>query len=133
MIRPSSDQYYFQLEPLLLTIIKPTTVKSVENAKSTFRLKVLKGFQTCDEIKKPLEVPLKDGKLTFDKIYLTFYLPTYNPDRNIEFKLTLLRTDDGMKEVEIGKITIKSGDFIARFRKEKTRVFKETGSIGNEY
>lgn len=83
MFRPSSEQYYFVVEPITLSIINPATKKSVDNANSSFKIKITKGFQQCDELKKPLEGKSANGKLNFEKCQLTFYLPSYNPDRNI--------------------------------------------------
>lgn len=43
MLRPSSDHYYFQLIPTLLTIKKPALARSVKASNSLFRLKLIKG------------------------------------------------------------------------------------------
>ena len=67
MIRPSSDQYYFQLEPKLLTIVSSNALKTAKNVNSSFRLKIMKGFQMCDELKKPVEIGTTNGKIPFEK------------------------------------------------------------------
>ena len=93
MLRPQSDQFYFQLEPQILTVTKSPTIKTLQNAHSTFTLKLMKGLNLCDEIKKSTPEVSADGTIVFEKTQLTFYLPSYNPERPIDFKLILLRTD----------------------------------------
>ena len=85
----------------------------------------------CDELKKPVEIGTSNGKIPFEKTQLTFYLPSYNPDRNIEFRVLLLKMNDGKNEIEAGKYGIKSGDFISEFKKTQKRIFPETVSIGD--
>ena len=49
--RPSrADRFFFQIEPMIVTIIKPATIRSVEFNKSRFRLKVLNGSSVVDEM-----------------------------------------------------------------------------------
>jgi hypothetical protein len=48
MNRPQSDQFFFQLEPQVLSINKSSTSKDIVNGNSIFRLKLMKGFNQCD-------------------------------------------------------------------------------------
>ena len=75
--------YYFQLVPKLLTIRNPTLLKDTQSSSSEFRLKIIKGVQLCDEMKKSIGVKAVNGRAGFDKAQLNFNLPSYNPNRNI--------------------------------------------------
>jgi hypothetical protein len=55
----------------------------------------MKGLNLCDETKKPTPKVSVDRNVIFEKTQLAFYLPSYSPDRPIEFKLILFRNDKG--------------------------------------
>jgi hypothetical protein len=72
----------------------------------------MKGQQHFEETQPHEIFTFVNGKHKFHDIFLSFYLLGYNPKRNIEFTLSLLRTDKGKPEVEVGTYKIKSGDYI---------------------
>lgn len=99
MFRPANEMYYFQLVPRLLTVRNPSFVKGLKASNSEFRLKVTKGIQLfylgvqlCDEMKKSIAVKAVNGVAAFDKVGLNFNLPSFNPNRSIEFSLVLYKS-----------------------------------------
>jgi len=49
-------------------------------------------------MKKAIAVKGINGKDAFDKVSLNFNLPSFNPNRNVDFNLILLRSQDGGEE-----------------------------------
>ena len=50
------------------------------------------GNQLSDEMKKSIGVKAINGRAAFDKVQMNFSLPSFNPNRNIEFILILLKS-----------------------------------------
>lgn len=65
-----------------------------------------------DEMKKLMAVKSNNGKVAFEKAQLNFYLPSFNPNRDIEFTIILLQEDDGSDEVEVGRFALMSSQYI---------------------
>lgn len=53
---------------------------------------IYSGIQKADEMPDSIKGKLVGGKILFDQNPLNFYLPLYNPTRNIEFSLKVLET-----------------------------------------
>lgn len=73
----------------------------------------------------PIKGKLVGGKIIFDQNALNFYLPLYNPTRNIEFSLKVLETKPNEPETEIAIYKLKSGDFIRKFTNDGCYYSKE--------
>ena len=63
-------------------------------------------------MKKGVSTTAPNGKITFEKAQLNFYLPSFNPNRDVEFTLILLQDEEGSDTQEIGRFSLMSSQYI---------------------
>lgn len=53
-----------------------------------------------------------NGRVIFEKAQLNFYLPSFNPNRDVEFTLMLFQNAEGSESVEVGRFALMSSQYI---------------------
>ena len=81
-------------------------------------------------MKKSVAAQAVNGKIVFEKPQMNFYLPSFNPNRDIEFTVILLQEDEKAAEVEAGRFALMSSQYITEFKQNQVRAFSGSGSLG---
>ena len=84
-------------------------------------------------MKKSVAAQAVNGKIVFEKPQMNFYLPSFNPNRDIEFSVILLQEDEKAAEVEAGRFALMSSQYITEFKQNQVRAFSGSGSLGDHF